>query len=1277
MQLDQEVRVRARRSCFAPRRTARWTANGTLIWAALIALAAWSDASAQFSISQNPALVASPPPPNIVMTVDDSGSMTFAYVPDLVGLKDANGNYLYASNAGFESSSYNALYYNPALVYPVPPDATGQPVPVSQGYALSTFTHAYVDGFNPDQGWVDLSQAYQATVSYSPGAGTNQVLITGPTPGAYYYNYVGGPACTTPVSTQAPPPDSCFAPVTSLQASGPGGTNEMQNFANWYSFYRTRHLSIISAAARAMQDPSLASARIAWQGLNSCADFTGLNCVGWRGGSFDNRIRRFSDTHKTDFFNWIFQIPAGNSTPTRLAWSRAGQYFSDPTLGPNGPYGVDPNQTPTVPGNELLCVNNFNITLTDGLWNTFNEPPNQRAFCGGTMCGGIDIAPRTFPDGTAYTPATGPASTTIYGYAPGGGDSNVTSGGLSDIAFYYWSTNLRPDLTGFYVTPYFPDTTTNNLASGAANDPTWPYWNSNNDPATWPHMVNFTVGVGLTGFLSLPGLQWSGDAHDPTPGSAYRNLLSGTPNCVAPTNCTWPVIDPAASGSGYTGPSANAGNGNVYDLWHAAINSRGNAFSAESPQDIVNAMGAIISRIEGQTRGNSAAAGSSSSLTATTDLFVASYSGTDWHGTVTAYGINTSTGAVNSTPVWQTTAASIAPFASRAVFTAASGLPAGGTPITAAPGIAFNLTNLANSGQASFLGATGAAQASVLNYLLGDASNEKRNGGVYRNRTNTVLGDIVDSNPVYSYAENYGYEVLPEGQGANGYANFLAFKAAAGRSAMVYAGANDGMLHGFNAATGNEMFAYVPHSVIPNMPALDNPNYLHTFYVDGPVYVGDAYFGSNGSAAAWHSVLLGTTGAGGPGVFALDVTSPDSFGAANVLWDLDATPAPYGNADVNLGYTIGQPVIARLNNGDWAAVFGNGYLSTRGCAVLYIVRLSDGLLRTIDTSGARAGATAPCLDSAGANAANGLGTPTLVDLDQNGTTDYVYAGDLQGHLWKFDLTSGNTQQWGVAYKAGATPLPLFTATTSTGVPQPIVTAPNVGPSAGNINGYFLYFVTGHMFAVGDASDTTTQSVYAIQDQGEPITATLRSTLVQQTIIPANDGSGNENIKSPYPTVNLAASDGWYIDLPGTGERALNEPILALGTLLFSTVIPNSQPCSGGCGGFVYAVNALNGDGGQNYLIDSANNTAYDGLQPQVGCIKGLTLITKAGTLNIYVAGNGPSSGNGTGTGGNGGTGAGGQGGGGTGINNGIVPPTQLPAITPTIPGRVSWHAVIQ
>ena len=244
-----------------------------------------------------------------------------------------------------------------------------------------------------------------------------------------------------------------------------------------------------------------------------------------------------------------------------------------------------------------------------------------------------------------------------------------------------------------------------------------------------------------------------------------------------------------------------------------------------------------------------------------------------------------------------------------------------------------------------------------LNYIRGDASHEESNPNrkdtetirsgtnlIFRNRTyldritgttNTpdpwVLGDIVDSDPVYVGNEDYGYDKLIGTEGAT-YKTFVTSNAS--RRKMIYVGANDGMLHGFDASTsGDEVFAYVPNAVYSGLTQLTSPSYTHQYMVDGSPRVADAYFGG-----AWHTLLVSTTGAGGHSVFGLDVTDPSSFDGSKVLWEISDTDSPvtsdrttdtntirgFGN---NLGYTLPQPSIVKMQDGSWAAIVANGYAS--------------------------------------------------------------------------------------------------------------------------------------------------------------------------------------------------------------------------------------------------------------------------------------------------------------------------------------------------------------
>jgi type IV pilus assembly protein PilY1 len=472
------------------------------------------------------------------------------------------------------------------------------------------------------------------------------------------------------------------------------------------------------------------------------------------------------------------------------------------------------------------------------------------------------------------------------------------------------------------------------------------------------------------------------------------------------------------------------------------------------------------------------------------------------------------------------------------------------------------------------------------------------------------LGDIIDSAPVFAWHENFGYAALQEGMSAS--PNYTTFIASKGNGSgggyqgkgMLYVGANDGMLHGFDAASGTEVFGYVPHNVIPNLPALADPAYAHRFYVDQTPYVGDACVGSGPTSCTWMTVLVGTTGAGGQGVFALDVTNPETMGAgssasAKLLWDLDgqgatSTMPTNTSGDPDLGYPIGKPVIARLNNGDWAAVFGNGYLSARGCAVLFIVRLSDGLVTKIDTSGISSASTCTATNI---NNSNGLGPVALADVDGNLTTDYVYAGDLQGNLWKFNLLtsvpSGTVSGGQLLFAAspGCAPAALNTC-------QPITSAPALGSALPGMTGTMVYFGTGRLFATGDLGTTSTQSFYAILDQGGTTTVS-KSALVQQTIV----DSGNTRTISG----NAVVAPGWFANLPDSGERVTFSPLLLDGFVVFATEVPSSTSCTASGTGWIMAIPTTTTSLGMNNNF-FLSNPGIAGLQATNGMPEGMSVV---------------------------------------------------------------------
>lgn len=424
--------------------------------------------------------------------------------------------------------------------------------------------------------------------------------------------------------------------------------------------------------------------------------------------------------------------------------------------------------------------------------------------------------------------------------------------------------------------------------------------------------------------------------------------------------------------------------------------------------------------------------------------------------------------------------------------------------------------------------------------------------------------------------------------------------------------------------------AYIPYDVISRLGDLVKPYYNkhHEYFVDGSPASGDVFFDSD-----WHTVLVGGLRGGGRSIYALDITGPDNFADTSpedtVLWE-------FQNPD--LGYTYGKPSIVRLHNSTWAALFGNGYNSDDQSARLFAVQLSNsGKDKTDPTSW-------QILAASGNDKPNGLSEVFPVDVDGDFITDYVYAGDLQGNLWRFDLTSTDPSNW--------TATKIFTAKDSSGNVQPITTQPQVGSHPYGLDyGVMVYFGTGKYLEKGDRNSTPENTFYGIWDPGissntkdgqflpafTGASDTTRDNLVHQSIETEQSKSatvdGNtvtntyravsdKNVS--YPSKVVLASDtpslpndydhGWLLDFPkdangATGERVVTNPQLQEGqrgrddTVSFSTQIPRSTTaCGASGGGFFMVLNQpnggrthtpvfdLNGDG----LFTNADKTLSDG-----------------------------------------------------------------------------------
>lgn len=571
----------------------------------------------------------------------------------------------------------------------------------------------------------------------------------------------------------------------------------------------------------------------------------------------------------------------------------------------------------------------------------------------------------------------------------------------------------------------------------------------------------------------------------------------------------------------------------------AAAGGSGTAFNAADKDTLNTAFASIFSDIIAKTAAASAVALNSQSVAANAHVFQAKFSSGDWSGQLLDYTLNASGNLV--TPAgWDAGQVInsqlpgdrvILTYKQAGKKTAAKGIPFRWPVDPAKPGaneldIAFSTA--LNTSSAGVVDNNGSAR---LDYLRGSAENEGSSGLKFRRRPTSKLGDIVNSAPHYVGVPSATYN-------ASGYSAFRSSNAS--RTKMVYVGANDGMLHGFDAATGREKIAYVPTGVYGNLSRLTDANYSHRYFVDGSPASGDVYYGG-----AWHTVLVGTMGIGARGIFALDVTNPSSFSEANAasLVNFEFTEAN----DSDIGHIPGPVSIVKLNNGKWAALFGNGYNSGgSGESALFVVDIQTGELIKKITTGAGTAATP-----------NGLATPLAIDSDNNLTVDVVYAGDLLGNVWRFDLSKDNPSQWKVDYK-------LYEAG------QPITSGMDAGEHPNG--GYMVYFGTGKYLEPSDTANVHTNKMFGIWDKGAAVTGALQ----QQVFTDIADIAGNGYRTATANTIDWTQKFGWYAQFPAVGERVVSDPVLRGGRVIFTSILPSTVECSPGGISWLNEVDWLNG-----------------------------------------------------------------------------------------------------
>ena len=628
----------------------------------------------------------------------------------------------------------------------------------------------------------------------------------------------------------------------------------------------------------------------------------------------------------------------------------------------------------------------------------------------------------------------------------------------------------------------------------------------------------------------------------------------------------------------------------------------------------------------------------SGALNTDTVLFQAVFNAEDWSGNVFAYPVDADgVGA----PVWN--------FQSKldAKLSSASGFSVNREIITynkeSEEGVAFRWPeDPDNPGAGELSGVQVAALRgsvaddadsygeALLNFVRGDNSNEGA-GSTFKFRDrNTGLGDIVNSDPLFVPQPGFFYPDNWGGSAAENSVPYSEFRSKfKDRQPVLYFGANDGMLHAINAYTdnadegngeirtggGEEILAYVPSMLYGKLNGLANPNYTHKYYVDGPSTYGDVFFNNQ-----WHTALVGTLRAGGQGLFALNITDPKGLrpelgypsfeeGDASdlVLWEFSDAD------DADLGYTFGKPVIVRMNNGKWAAVFGNGYnntasdgaVSSTGNAVLFIVDIETGnVIRKLDTG---VGVNDDPLSS---SRPNGLSSPAVADIDGDYVADAIYAGDLFGNMWKFDVSGSDPNSWDITFGSDADPEPLFVARDSENNRLPITSRPAIGSHpepAIAPSDVLVYFGTGKYFEANDndPSGQDTQAFFSIWDDGT--NGATRADLLQQRILAEASNeeydfrlvSEKEIRWEDDDESGLTKHRGWFIDLVNTengntnnmGERVIYEPIIRNDRVIFTTLIPSLDECAAGGSGWLMELSAISGA----RLPDSPFDINDDGL----------------------------------------------------------------------------------
>lgn len=1095
----------------------------------LAGLVSLTATAAPGTVSQSPLFLTNAAEPNIMLLVDDSGSMDWE---DLLNQGTSSpGNAILSASTAYNPpgpytdwwdhtlrrlfcSGFNVMAYNPNINY-IPwtgHDNSNSP------YPNMSITAARTDPNDPSS-TVDISNHYYWVWNDADGDGEYD-----------------GPG-STDSGAAASPSDECGdvssnsggVAVSSLSAA------DQTNYANWYTYYRKREYVAKSAFGSV-----IANANSVRMGLATLHNNNSVNTA------IASMNQNFSSGNKRALLDELYSINSSGGTPLRRTLEDAGQYLSCQTNG----FGFGCPALPSGSGGE--CQQNFSLLMTDGFWNG-----------GDPSVGNADGDNDSSFDGASYA------------------DSYDNT--LADVAMHYYETDIRPTVSDDVPTK-----------TGVDENPA-------------QHMVTYTIAFGVNGTLT---------AMPSDPSAAFA----------------WPD------------PISNGGAERIDDLRHAAWNGRGQFLSAGDPDSLRQSLDAAIASISSRTGSAASVAFNSGSLSTNTQVYLALFNSENWSGDIRAFDLDPNTGKIDS-PSWGTDpntgdpigAADIldaANVSTRTILTydGADGIPLQWSDLTAGQKADFRTnpsggtdneaTGMARLGH--LRGDRGCESGSTATCLYNDGSNTYNTRGL--RARGSRLGDIVHSSPVFVGEPELNWPdtaPFPDSSGST-YSDFKLNKA--NRTGVLYVGGNDGLLHAFRASDGAEIMAYAPNALFSTNTTegyhyLADPAYSHRYYVDLTPAIADVNIKTTSSGnVGWHTVLVGGLRAGGRGLFALDITDPNTFSEASgapantVMWE-------FTNADdPNLGLTFSKPSIVPLEGPSgsirWAAIFGNGYNAdgdpgSTGTAQLFIVFLEGGLdgtwsvgsdYITIDTE-AGSIVNQDCSDPG--SDCNGLATPAVIDSNGDGLADRAYAGDLKGNLWAFDLSGSNAGQWSVAYKSGSSPVALFQTQTN----QPITVSPTIirNPDMGTVSSNhpntLVLFGTGQYLTTGDITNTDDQSFYAIWDAGSDLPNSNQlpldhNSLIEQTIGTGTSSSGVTGRTLSDNTVDYSSNPpdyGWYMDLPEAGERVTTDPVIRGDLVFFNTITPDTDICASGGTSWLMIVKTSNGGRPDKVAFDLNGDGKLDAL----------------------------------------------------------------------------------